>query len=129
MENFGGNASAIHWFEIPVNEFERAKTFYETILQISMPIMDMGDPGMQMAVFAVSIPHIDGCIIKSDFHTPSSTGTCVYLNGEPDLQLVLDRVEAAGGKIVMPKEQISPEYGFMGMFEDTEGNKVGLHSM
>jgi hypothetical protein len=53
----------------------------------------------------------------------------IYLNGNPDLQNVLNKVEAAGGKIMVPKTQISPEYGFMAVFVDTEGNRIGLHSV
>ena len=53
----------------------------------------------------------------------------VYLNANPDVQLVLDKVEAAGGKILVPKTEISPEIGFMGVFIDTEGNRVALHSI
>ena len=40
----------------------------------------------------------------------------------------LGKVEAAGGKVAMPKTAISPEIGFMAFFIDSEGNRVGLHS-
>ncbi len=63
------------------------------------------------------------------FYKPSTDGVLVYLNGNPDLQIVLDKIEAAGGKIVMPKTEISPEYGYMALFSDTEGNRVALHSV
>jgi predicted enzyme related to lactoylglutathione lyase len=64
------------------------------------------------------------------FHKPSATeGPLIYLNANPDLQGVLDKVEAAGGKVFVPKTEISPEYGFMGVFIDTEGNRIGLHSV
>ena len=53
----------------------------------------------------------------------------IYLNGNPDVQKVLDKVEAAGGKILVPKTEISPEYGFMAVFIDSEGNRIGLHSI
>jgi hypothetical protein len=74
---------------------------------------------------------IGGAIVDSGgFHKPSSTdGPLVYLNGNPDVQQVLDRVEAAGGKIMVPKTQISPEYGFMAVIMDSEGNRIGLHSI
>jgi predicted enzyme related to lactoylglutathione lyase len=70
-------------------------------------------------------------LVKSDgFHKPSATdGPLVYLNGNPDLQNVLDKVEAAGGKIMVPKTVISPEYGSMAVFIDTEGNRIALHSV
>jgi predicted enzyme related to lactoylglutathione lyase len=53
----------------------------------------------------------------------------VYLNANPDVQRVLDKVEKAGGKIIVPKTQISPEYGYMAVIEDTEGNRVAFHSV
>ena len=74
---------------------------------------------------------VGGAIVDSGgFHKASLTdGVLIYLNGNPDVQLVLDKVEAAGGKIMVPKTQISPEYGFMAVFVDTEGNRIGLHSV
>jgi predicted enzyme related to lactoylglutathione lyase len=53
----------------------------------------------------------------------------IYLNGNPDVQIFLDRVEAAGGKITVPKMEISPEYGDMAVLIDTEGNRVALHNI
>ena len=58
-----------------------------------------------------------------------TNGTLLYLNANPDVQIILDRVEAAGGKVVVPKTEISPDYGYMGIFIDTEGNRIGLHSV
>jgi predicted enzyme related to lactoylglutathione lyase len=60
---------------------------------------------------------------------PSTTdGPLIYLNGTPDVQIILDKVESAGGSILVPKTEISPEYGFMAVIIDTEGNRIGLHS-
>jgi predicted enzyme related to lactoylglutathione lyase len=71
-----------------------------------------------------------GRVYSDGFHKPSGTdGVLIYLNGNPDVQNVLDKVEKAGGKIMVPKTEISPEYGFMGVFLDTEGNRIGLHSI
>jgi len=74
---------------------------------------------------------VGGAIVNSGgFHKPSLTdGPLIYLNGNPDLQNVLDKVEAAGGKIIVPKTEISPEYGYMAVIIDTEGNRIGLHSV
>ena len=61
---------------------------------------------------------------------PSATdGPLIYLNGNPDVQKVLDKVEHAGGKIMVPKTMISPEFGFMAVILDTEGNRIALHSV
>lgn len=122
---------AISWFEIPATDIERAQTFYETIFQIKMTNMDF--PGVKMRGFPIDNPMegIGGTIIDTGgFHKPSATdGTLIYLDANPDVQLVLDRVESAGGTVIIPKREISPEYGFMGLFTDTEGNRIAVHSV
>ena len=122
---------AISWFEIPATDIERAQKFYEAIFQIQM--MNMDFPGVKMRAFPLDNPMegIGGTIIDtSGFHKPSETdGPLIYLNGNPDVQQILDRVEAAGGKITVPKKEISPEYDFMAIFTDTEGNRIALHSV
>lgn len=122
---------AISWFEIPSTDIERAQKFYEDIFQVQLFPMDT--PNLKMRMFPLDNPMegIGGAVVWSDgFHKPSATdGPLIYLNGNPDVQQVLDRVEAAGGKIMVPKTQISPEYGYMGVFVDTEGNRIGLHSV
>jgi uncharacterized protein len=74
---------------------------------------------------------VGGALVNSGgFHKPSATdGPLIYLNGNPDLQIILDRVEAAGGKILVPKSTISEDYGDMGVFLDTEGNRIALHNV
>ena len=122
---------AISWFEIPTTDINRAQKFYETIFGISMVPMDM--PKMKMRMFPLDDPMngIGGTLIDSGgFHKPSATdGPLIYLNGNPDVQNVLDKVEAAGGKIMVPKTTISPEYGDMAVFIDTEGNRIALHNI
>jgi len=119
-------ASAINWFEIPVKDFNRAKTFYETILGATMdPIEAMG---MKSAFFPADLENgVGGCIIEGQGYEPTNKGSLVYLNGGEDLSVILSKVERAGGKIVLLKTAIGP-HGFMAHFEDIEGNKVGLHS-
>ncbi|MFT3704015.1 MAG: VOC family protein [Agriterribacter sp.] len=122
--------NAISWFEIPTTDLDRATRFYETIFDIKLIFMDM--PGTQMRMFPLTdMMGVGGALVNSGgFHTPSAThGPLIYLNGNPDLQNVLDKVEGAGGKIIMPKTEITPEYGYMGVFIDTEGNRIGLHSI
>lgn len=120
-------ANAISWFEIPVSNFDAAKSFYEAIIGAEMQVMEMGD--MQSAFFPFDMEggEIGGCIIKGEGYQPSQAGPVVYLNGGDDLTGVLDRVEGAGGKVLLPKTPIG-QNGFMAYFQDTEGNKIGLHS-
>ncbi len=123
-------ANAISWFEIPATDLNRAQKFYETIFDINMIPLDT--PGIKMRMFPLeNMMGVGGAVVDSDgFHKSSSTdGPLIYLNANPDVQQVLDKIEAAGGKITMPKTQISPEYGYMAVFIDTEGNRVALHSV
>lgn len=121
----------ISWFEIPATDIDRAQAFYEAVFQITMINMDF--PHMKMRAFPLDDPMegVGGTLIDSGgFHKPSATdGPLIYLNGNPDVQQFIDRVEPAGGKVVVPKTEISPEYGFMAVFIDTEGNRIALHSV
>ena len=123
--------SAISWFEIPSTDLDRATKFYEAIFGISLIPMDL--PNIKMRMFPIDDPMagIGGAVVDSGgFHKPSiSDGPLIYLNGNPDVQIVLDKVVAAGGSVMVPKTEISPEYGFMAVIADTEGNRVGLHSI
>lgn len=123
--------NALNWFEIPVSDFDRAKKFYETIFNYKMPENMMGDVRMGFFLHDFQNQKVGGAICKSEMHKPSSEGSLVYLNCQPDLQVVLDKVENAGGKIIKPKTKISEEQniGFWALIADTEGNKVALHSM
>ncbi|MBU7577423.1 MAG: VOC family protein [Flavihumibacter sp.] len=120
---------SISWFEIPTIDLARAQKFYETILGLELIPMDM--PGIQMRMFPVpDHTFISGALTYApDFYEPQANGTLVYLNANPDVQHVLDRVEAAGGKIIVPKTEISPDIGFMAVIHDTEGNRVAFHSV
>lgn len=123
--------SAISWFEIPATDLNRATKFYEIIFGVSLIPMDLPNIKMQMFPVEDQLTDIGGAIVDSGgFHKPSATdGPLIYLNGNPDVQQVLDKVEKAGGKITVPKTEISPEYGFMAVIIDTEGNRIGLHSV
>ena len=123
--------NAISWFEIPATDLPRAQKFYETIFGIQMIPMDMENIKMRMFPLDDMNTQVGGAVVDSGgFHKPSLTdGPLIYLNGNPDVQHILNRVEAAGGKIMVPKTQISPDYGYMAVFVDTEGNRIGLHSI
>ena len=122
---------AISWFEIPTTDIERAKKFYETIFQIKLAPLETDNFKMRMFPIDDPMNGIGGALVKTDgFHIPSATdGPLLYLNGNPDVEIILDRIEAAGGKITVPKTKISDEYGYMAVFIDTEGNRIALHSV
>jgi predicted enzyme related to lactoylglutathione lyase len=119
--------NAINWFEIPVTDFDRAKKFYSTLFNAE--IQEMPHPEYRYGMLPADMQNgVGGGIVQGPGFEPSQTGSLVYLNGGDDLSQPLSRVEAAGGKIVLPKTSIGPN-GFMAHIIDSEGNKVALHSM
>jgi predicted enzyme related to lactoylglutathione lyase len=92
-----------------------------------MEEMEMPDMKYAMFPFDPEKGKVAGGLAKSPMHIPAATGSIIYLNANPDLQNVLDRIEKAGGKVTMPKTDIG-QNGFMAFFTDTEGNTMALHS-
>ena len=122
--------NAISWFEIPVEDLERAKKFYEAIFAATFTTMRAGPGGPRLALFPVDpTKAVGGALAQGSGYSPTTFGAKVYLSAGEDLAVVLDRVEDAGGTIAVPKTQISPQFGYMAAFIDTEGNWVGLHSL
>ena len=118
----------IDWFEIPVTDMKRARKYYETIFQMKMQDMKLAN-GLEMSLFPVEEGQPGGalaCHPKAYF--PSHEGALLYMNANPDLSRVLDRVEEAGGKAMVPKTLLSEELGYMALIEDSEGNRIGLRS-
>lgn len=120
--------SAINWFEIPATDFERAVRFYSEIYAYELPTRDMGH--LRMGFFQHQ-PGVGagGAIVSGDGYVPSMDGVKIYLNAGHDLSHVLGRVEEAGGVVVMGKTEISPDVGYFAIIDDTEGNRIYLHSM
>jgi len=112
--------------EIPTNDFSRAVKFYQAILDVSIEEIDM--QGTLMGLFPSDGEVVSVALIKGKEYKTTVDGTIVYLNAGDDLQIVLDKIEPNGGKVIVPKTVIGPEMGFFAMFTDTEGSKLGLHS-
>jgi predicted enzyme related to lactoylglutathione lyase len=118
---------AVNWFELYVTDFDRAKRFYETVLQSSLQECEMESCRMGMFPYD-NMKGVGGAITKMDGMLTGQGGTLVYLNVEGDLDGALERIPSAGGAVVKPRTAIG-EHGFIAVFKDTEGNSVGLHSM
>ena len=120
----------VGWFEIPVNDMERAVKFYETVLDIKLERHMMGPLDMGWFPMFEDGRGSAGSLVKHpDFYVPSADGVLIYLTAHSgDLKNELARVEPAGGKVIQDKKQISEEYGYMAIILDTEGNRVALHS-
>ena len=113
-------------FEIPAAEISRAVDFYQATLNIKIERMEM--PDMQMGIFPYEGQMVTGVILKAEGYKPSADGVTIYLNGGDNLQVILDKVEKNGGKILVPKTPHADESGYFALFIDSEGNKMGLHS-
>ena len=119
----------VGWFEIPVRNMSRAKSFYETVFEISIQVQDLGGTQMGWFPWTSGKPGSSGSLIhQENWYVPSEKqGVLIYFSSA-DVQIELDRVTAAGGTVLKQKTQISPEVGYMGLFLDTEGNRIALHS-
>ena len=116
---------AINWFEIPCEDFDRATTFYETILGTPMQRETSEAP---MAFFSSERTGTGGTLVKRPFQKPGRAGTMVYLNCDGQLDAVLSRVPVAGGLVLMPKTPVPGGHGYFACLRDSEGNHIGLHS-
>jgi hypothetical protein len=116
----------INWFEIPVADLERARRFYETTFAVTLTVEETC--GLRMAVFPYAEPATGGALLACPDGKPGDHGVVIYLDGGDDLAVPLARAVAAGGTVLMPKTELSPEIGFIAMFADSEGNRIGLHS-
>ncbi len=122
--------NVVGWFELPVVDMDRAIAFYEAVFGFKIERHQMGEldmgwfPSNHQAIGAM------GSLVKHpDFYKPSHDGLLIYFTAHSgDLSNELAKVEAAGGKVLTPKKQISEDVGFMGLVEDTEGNRIALHS-
>ena len=125
METF---THSLNWFEIPVSDFDRAKKFYSTIYDYEMPENMMGNTRMGFFLMDFEKQGVGGSICFGEGYIPSAEGSLIYLNGGADLNIILNRIEGAGGQVLVPKTLINEDIGFFAIFTDTEGNRLALHS-
>lgn len=117
----------VNWFEIPVKDIGRARKFYEKVFGVELSPYDMEPFTMAFFPMTEDAPGAAGSLIKGESYEPSHSGTVVYFSVE-DIEETLRKINANGGKTLMPKKSIG-DYGFIAHFEDTEGNRLALHSM
>ena len=120
-------ANVAVWFEIPARDFDRAVGFYENVFDTKLKTENMG--GARLGVFPYEEPATSGCVIQGEGYEPASGGAVIYLETKGDLAGPLARVVKAGGKVALPKTALPPGMGFFAHFIDSEGNRVGLHSV
>ncbi|MTI22015.1 VOC family protein [Fulvivirga sp. RKSG066] len=122
--------NVVGWFEIPVKDKGRAIKFYETVFDFKLTRNKMDEVDMAWFPWKEDGMGASGSLMyHKEFYTPSSNGTLVYFTAHSgDLANELSKVEDAGGKVLQQKKLIAPEVGFMGLFLDTEGNRIAIHS-
>jgi uncharacterized protein len=118
--------NVINWFEIPAADLGRATAFYEKIFDTKLRPEQMD--GARMAVFPYREGATGGAVCQMPQLKPGADGTLIYLDASPDVGAVLARVTQNGGKVVLDETLISEQIGYIGVFIDTEGNRVGLHA-
>jgi uncharacterized protein len=119
--------NVISIIEVPVTDLQRATEFYQALLQVKIEQVEMGDT--QMGIIPNEVGTVNAVLVKGNDYVPTTEGAVIYWNAGKDLQIMLERIEKNGGKVLVPKTEISPEMGFFALFIDTEGNKLGLHSI
>lgn len=120
-------ANPVNWFEIYVSDMERAKAFYQSVCAIELMNLPSPDEG-EMWVFPMEegAAGSAGALVKHPQGNPGMGGTMVYISCE-DCATEAGRIAENGGTLTQEKTSIG-EFGYIAMFEDTEGNAVGLHS-
>lgn len=126
MATVATKVNAVNWFEIPVEDIGRAKKFYEKVFGVELTLNEMGSWSMAWFPMTQGAPGAAGTLMKAETYEPSHAGTVVYFSVD-DIEETLRRINANGGKTLLPKTGIG-EYGFIAHFEDTEGNRLALHS-
>lgn len=116
------------WFEIYVDDMERAKDFYQYVFQFG-EFIDLSKKKFQMFAFEWD-DHAEGAggaLVKMDFNKPSTNGTIVYFNCE-DCAVEEKRAREKGAEIIVPKTSLE-QFGFAAIIRDSEGNLIGLYSL
>lgn len=122
-------ANAIGWFDIYVEDMDRAVNFYQTVLNQQLEKLDDPTGETQMMSFPadMAVYGAGGALVKSRYNSPGAGGTLIYFS-VADCAVEEGRINAAGGKVIRPKFSIG-EFGWVSLCADTEGNVFGLNSM
>ena len=120
-------SNPVGWFEMPVKELKRAKAFYEHVFEAKLEVEKMGTCRMAFFPMKDKTYGTAGALVEGEGHKPAATGALLYFMVK-DIEATLARAVKKGGRTLLPNTTIG-EYGFIGWFRDSEGNRVGLHAM
>ena len=116
----------VGWFEIPVTDMARAKAFYEHVFALELEEHQMGPALMAWFPMKEGVVGAAGSLVKGEGYEPSLEGALVYFTA-PDIDATLSRATEKGGHVIAEKFSIG-EHGFVALIQDSEGNRIGLHS-
>lgn len=116
----------VGYFEIPVSDLDRAIHFYERVFGYDFEQVTIDGNAMAWFPLSETAPGISGALAEGESYVPSTQGTLVYFSTD-NIDDTLVRVHASGGKTLYPKTSIG-EFGWVAEFEDSEGNRIALHS-
>ena len=118
---------AIHWFEIPVTDIDRAQRFYEAMLGAPLRREAMG--AQTLAVLPYAEPGVGGALLAGpQAPLPGAGGSIFYLAAEPSLDAALARALAAGAQLLVPRVDLPDGMGAFVHLRDPDGNRIGLHA-
>jgi len=116
----------VGYFEIPVADLDRAIEFYTAVFGFRLERQTIDGYDMALLPRNDEAPGASGGLAKGDVYIPSRTGAIVYFSVD-DVDAALKRAEAEGGSVLYPKTAIG-QAGFIAEIEDSEGNRIALHS-
>lgn len=121
--------NAITWFELPVQNLERAQAFYEAVLNTTMRREAMGPSQGAVFPYNPQAQGVGGALMCGPTAPAAAMGgTLVYLDASPSLDAALERAVAQGGTVALARTALPPGMGFFAHVIDLDGNRVGLHA-
>ena len=126
QETRKARSNPVVYFEIPATDLDRAMRFYGAVFGFTFQRESIDGNDMALFPLAAEAAGASGALAKGSTYVPSKTGSLVYFRTE-DLAKTLERVKAAGGKVLYPVTATGAN-GYVAEFEDSEGNRVALHS-
>jgi len=120
-------ANTIVWADIPVTDMDRARTFYGAVLQAEIELMDGANGDVALLPGNPMGGEVSGDLVRGENQTPGAGGVTIYFDSKGDPEGMIERAVAAGGKVLTPVASMGDMVGFIGFFQDSEGNRIGVH--
>jgi len=120
-------ANTIVWTDIPVTDMDRARKFYSAVLQTEIPLMDGANGDVALLPGDPQQGEVSGDLARGENQKPGMDGCTIYLDSKGDPEGMIERVVAAGGSVLVPVASMGEMVGSIGFFQDSEGNRIGVH--